>query len=185
MRSTRLILVSLTLLLAACASNPPAKLAAPGCVGSVMPPPAGMRAAPNPALLAEALGAPGKGGLCEGAVYQQDANAAAVTVYRVWDEARPKSRMGRWWSFSQPQGPVAQYRAENAICPSWSQLSHVVRCQLRPGTQVAVGTGQSASCAPDPDYPPSPVNQVYVPNSSPDDLKVENCQDDGAFPPAQ
>jgi hypothetical protein len=178
----RAAIASLSLILIACSSNPPAKMA--GCIGSVMPPPLGMSAAQNPTLLAQAVGAPGKGGLCEGTVYQQDAGAA-VLVYRVWDDSKPSSQMGRWWSFSQPQGPVAQYRAENAICPSWSQLNHVVRCQLKAGAQVAVGTGQSAACAPDPDYPPSPVNQVYVPNSSPDGLLVENCQDAGSFPPAQ
>ncbi|WP_047248175.1 hypothetical protein [Chromobacterium subtsugae] len=181
----RTLLASLSLILVACATQP-SKIAqtAGGCVGQVMPPPAGMSAAQNSALLAKAVAAPGNGGLCEGAVYQQDAAVPGVTVYRVWDSAKPNSRLGRWWSFSQPQGPVAKYQADNAICPSWSQLNSVVRCQLKAGVQVAVGTGQSANCAPDPDFPPSPVNQVYVPNTSPDDIQVENCQDEGAFPPA-
>ncbi|MBA8733251.1 hypothetical protein [Chromobacterium violaceum] len=180
----RAAVASFSLILIACSTTPPAKpgLSANGCVGAVMPPPAGMSAAQNPELLAKAVGAPGKGGLCEGAVYRQDAAAGAV-VYRVWDNAKPGSRLGRWWSFSQPRGPVAQYQAANAICPAWSQLNSVVRCQLKTGVQVAVGPGQSADCAPDPDFPPSPVNQVYVPNTSPDDIQVENCQDEGAFPP--
>ncbi|UTH75977.1 hypothetical protein [Chromobacterium sp. IIBBL 290-4] len=185
MRHPRLILVSLSLVLAACATTPPSqpKQSASGCVGNVMPPPAGLSAAQNAALLSQAVGSPGKGGLCEGAVFQQEA-AAAVIVYRVWDGSKPYSQLGRWWSFSPPQGSVAQYRADNAICPSWSQLNRVVRCQLKAGVQVAVGPGQSATCSPDPDYPPSPVNQVYIPNSSPDAIQVENCQDAGGFPAA-
>jgi hypothetical protein len=182
----RTFVASLSLILIACAT-PPAQIAQPsgGCVGQVMPPPVGMSIAQNSALLASAIGTPGNGGLCEGAVYQQSASIPSTTVYRVWDSAKPNSRLGRWWSFSRPQGPVAKYQAENAICPSWSQLNSVVRCQLKAGVQVAVGTGQSANCAPDPNFPPSPVNQVYVPNNSPDDIQVENCQDEGAFPPAQ
>ncbi|WP_434631860.1 hypothetical protein [Chromobacterium sp. CV08] len=175
---------SLSLILIGCAAPPPAKIGttATGCVGSVLPPPDGMKAAQNPELLSKAIGAPGNGGLCEGAVYQQDAVAAGVVVYRVWDSAKPNSRLGRWWSFSKPQGTVAQYQAANAICPAWSQLDSVVRCQLKAGVQVAVGPGQSANCAPDPSLPPSPVNQVYVPNAGPDDIQVENCEDEGAFP---
>ncbi|AXE29805.1 hypothetical protein DK842_07835 [Chromobacterium phragmitis] len=179
-----LFLASFGLLLAACSTTPPPQLTQPGCVGGVAPPPAGMRAAQNAELLAKAVGVPGKGGLCEGAVYQQDGATAGAIVYRVWDSAKPGSRLGRWWSFHKPQGTVAQYQAANAICPAWSQLNSVVRCQLKAGAQVAVGPGQSADCAPDPALPPSPVNQVYVPNSSPDAILVENCEDEGAFPAA-
>ncbi|OQS36346.1 hypothetical protein B0T40_11000 [Chromobacterium haemolyticum] len=167
-------------LLLGCASTP----GSDRCAGQTQPPMPGMSTVDNPALLNSALGQPGKGGLCTGQVRRQDAADQTVTVYRVYDSGKANSRLGRWWSFSAPQGPVAAYRAANAICPSWSQLNRVVRCQLEVGAQVAVGPGQSADCAPDPNYPPSPVNQVYVPNASPDSLLVERCEDLGDFPPA-
>ncbi|OHX12251.1 hypothetical protein BI347_01095 [Chromobacterium sphagni] len=181
----RTLVASLSLILIACAT-PPSQISqtAGGCVGQVMQAPTGMGPVQHDTLLANAIGAPGNGGLCEGVVYQQNAAAPGTIVYRVWDSGKPNSRLGRWWSFSKPQGPLAKYQADNAICPAWSRLNSMVRCQLKAGVQVAVGTGQSANCAPDPDFPPSPVNQVYVPNTSPDDIQVENCQDEGAFPPA-
>ncbi|MCD5360788.1 hypothetical protein [Chromobacterium aquaticum] len=173
------LLASACALMLGCASTP----GSDRCAGQTQPTLPGMAAVDNPDLLNSALGQPGKGGLCAGQVRRQEPADQTVTVYRVYDNNKVNSRLGRWWSFSQPRGPVAAYRAANAICPSWSQLNRVVRCQLKVGAQVAVGPGQSADCAPDANYPPSAVNQVYIPNSGPDTLWVEQCQDMGDFPP--
>ncbi|OWY37792.1 hypothetical protein CEK28_15340 [Xenophilus sp. AP218F] len=178
-----LAMVALCSILAGCVSLSPDKnpSLADGCVGAVLPPPAGMRETTDEALLSAAVAAPGKGGLCLGKVFQQ--TAGAVMVYRVWDASKPASRLGRWWSFSAPAGSVEEYRRANAICPAWSQLNAVERCVLVKGAKVAAGPGQSATCSDALAYPPSAVNQVYVPNAQ-DATWVEDCQPLGPFPAA-
>ena len=133
------LLASTCALLLGCASTP----GSDRCAGQTQPTLPGMAAVDNPDLLNSALGQPGKGGLCAGQVRRQEPADQTVTVYRVYDNNKVNSRLGRWWSFSQPQGPVAAYRAANAICPSWSQLNRVVRCQLKVGAQVAVGPARA------------------------------------------
>ena len=73
------------------------------CVGEVINPPAGLVAAQDDALLASAIGAPGKGALCKGKVFVAE---KPVTVYRVWDSSRSLTLyMDGWWSFDLPKGP--------------------------------------------------------------------------------
>lgn|GEM_PF-3775129 len=50
------------------------------CVGAIVTPPEGMVAASDEALLAAAIGEPGKGALCKGQVFVAE---KPVTVYRV------------------------------------------------------------------------------------------------------
>lgn len=167
------------LALAGCAQFGAADAACPGRV--VVP--YGMVEVEDGALLRQALGESGKGGLCAGKVLQV---RQALTVYRVWDDARPDSQFGRWWSFSPPAGPVSAYRRENAICPDWSALNAVKQCRLKVGAEIVVGPGQSARCGDGMLLAASPVNQVFIPNDTRDPsavrLGVDDCQADVAWP---
>ncbi len=157
------------------------------CVGDVITPPAGLVAATDDALLAKAIGAPGKGALCKGKVFQAE---KAVTVYRVWDSSKSYTLYGGWWSFDLPKGPREQYRVDNDICPEWSPLNIMSSCTIKVGTKIVVGPGQSAQCTqatvppfPNNLLPASKVNQVYIPNDSRNNvLFVENCTPGTVWP---
>lgn len=157
------------------------------CVGSIMTPPAGLVAATDDALLAKAIGLPGKGALCKGAVFVAE---KPVTVYRVWDSSKSYTLYGGWWSFDLPKGPREQYRVDNDICPEWSPLNIMSSCTIKVGTKIVVGPGQSAQCTqatvppfPNNLLPASAVNQVYIPNDSRNNvLFVENCTPGTVWP---
>lgn len=163
----RYFLAGALLLVAGCVHQPPA-----ACVGRILPVPQGLvpvQAAPP----AQAMGAVDAGGLCQAQVYTV---AQPVKVYRVWDAAKPYTQWGRWWSFAPPRGSKVDYRRDNAICTDWSPLTAVSECQLKVGSEVTVGTGQSVRCPDHSQLPQSAVNQVYVPNdASQQDLKVDAC----------
>jgi hypothetical protein len=89
-----------------------------------------------------------------------------VVLYRVFDADKPYTQWGGWWSLQPPAGSKAQYRADNAICPEWSPLNKVVSCQVQPGSQLVIGTTQSAQCADGSIYPKTAQTQVFVPNDS-------------------
>ena len=149
------------------------------CVGEVINPPAGLVAAQDDALLASAIGAPGKGALCKGKVFVAE---KPVTVYRVWDASKSFTLYGRWWSFDLPKGPRDAYQVANDICPEWSPLNKMSSCTIKVGTKVVVGPGQSAQCT-DRLLPASAVNQVYIPNDSRNNvLFVENCTEGTPWP---
>lgn len=115
----------------------------------------------DPALLSRALGLSGQGELCQGQVYQSH-GGARVTLYRAWNSTNPNSQFGQWWAFSRPRGEISQYRADYEICYQWSPLDRMMICQLKPGTNIVVGTGQSAKCSEYLTYPASASLQVYV-----------------------
>ena len=73
------------------------------------------------ALLSAALGAPKKGGLCQGKVYKTK-EGVAITLYRAWNGTDPKSRLGRWLAFDRPDGKIRKYRSDYALCYEWSPL---------------------------------------------------------------
>lgn len=182
------VALSLIYLLAACATTPPtapatsaaSASAADNCIGTVLPPSAGLHEISDNALLQAATGAPGKGALCKGKVFVADNE---VTVYRVWDAAKPYTLYGSWWSFSLPAGPRDKYRLENDICPEWSALNRMSACKIKIGAKIAVGPGQSAQCASGTLLPPSPMNQVYIPNDGRNNvLYVEQCDDGADWP---
>lgn len=130
-------------------------------------------------LLQEALGKSGEGKLCAGRVLEA---MQSVTVYRVWNSAKDYTEFGRWWSFSKPTGPVEKYRADNAICPEWSDLNQLTACSLKVGARYVVGPGQSAQCMMML-YDRSAINQVYIPNDTRvSKVYVENCVRMGAWP---
>ena len=112
-------------------------------------------------LLHAALGPTGKGGLCQGRVYQNRASADIV-LYRAWNSTNPNSRLGHWWAFSQPAGAVSRYRADYEICYQWSPLDRLVRCHLKPGVKLVIGPGQSTVCSDYLSYPASAAKQIYI-----------------------
>ncbi len=177
--------LSLALLISGCASvSQPLVEEAVGvdgiaCAGEVIEPPKGLVAVEDSALLASVLKPSGDGMLCTGKVFEVK---APVTVYRVWNGDKDYTRYGRWWSFNKPHGPKDKYREENEICPSWSSLDRMSYCQLKVGSRVVVGPGQSATCKAFT-YDKSPVNQVYIPNDSRNNmLYVEACSEGVAWP---
>lgn len=139
------------------------------CIGEIIPP-AGLVPVEDNALLSRSLGRPQEGGLCHAKAYKV-VEGQNLTVYRAYNSTNPHSRIGNWWSFHLPQGAVSTYRRDNAICYEFSPLDRLVRCKLKPGTELVIGTGQSVKCSQYLSYPPSPTNQVY--------LEVEEAQLDG------
>jgi len=74
-----------------------------------------------------------------------------IPVYRMWNGPGKKdgrgntNRMGGWWSYDLPAGPVSKYRADYEICLAWNDLAWVATCTLKKGAVVAIGPGQSVS----------------------------------------
>ena len=154
-------------------------MAAAACEGATDLPPQFVGAfvpAIDPSLLNQALGDPGKGGLCQGQVYITT-GVATVKLYRAWNSTNPGSRTGSWWAFYKPAGKVAAYREDYEICYQWSPLDKLVTCDIKPGTKVVVGNGQSASCSAFLNYGVSASQQVYIPNAG---TVTENCTDNDA-----
>lgn len=147
------------------ASTPGASVGVDGvaCVGTPQAPEQGVQPSDNPTLLAMVRLPSNKGGVCEAKVL---AVTAPLTLYRAFDAGKPYTQFGGWWSLQPPSGTKAQYRADNAICPEWSPLDKVVACQVRPGSQLVIGTTQSAQCADGSIYPKTAQTQVFVPNDS-------------------
>lgn len=150
------------------------------CVGTLQAAPPGLAPVANPALLAQARFASGKGGTCTAQAFSV---TAPVVLYRVFDSSRPYSRLGSWWSLTRPVGPRDAYRAAYAICPEWSGLDRVVSCEVRPGTEVVVGTTQSATCADGSTLPRTAELQVFVPNNGRAGINhVGACSEDATWP---
>jgi hypothetical protein len=176
-------LASASMLVACSGAAPPASPAGPasGCPGTIEVVD-GLREIEDGALLRQALGAPGDGYLCTGKVFEV---TKPVTVYRVWNKSKPATRLGRWWSFSTPRGPVEAYRTAYCMCAEWSPLDVMSECKIKVGARVVVGPGQSATCAKT-SYPASATNQVFIPNDTRDPahprLFVEGCSAGAAWP---
>lgn len=150
------------------------------CAGHLPEAMAGLVPADNPALLQQAQLASGKGGTCAAKVYSVQ---APMVLYRVFDSSAPFSRLGKWWSAVRPTGTVEGYRAAFAICPQWSQLDRLVSCEVRPGTQVVIGTTQSVTCPDGSVFPKTAEPQVFVPNNGLDGIvHVGACKNEGTWP---
>lgn len=130
------------------------------CAGSVASV-EGLSEASNALLLAKAQMQTGKGGVCSAKVFSA---TAPVVLYRVFDASKPHTKFGGWWSLKRPGNSKPEYRAANAICPEWSNLDRLVSCEVRPGTQIVMGTTQSAECVDGSTYSKTAENQVFVAN---------------------
>jgi hypothetical protein len=176
------------LLLAGCANGLPGGAAPPpatgidgqACVGRLADPGAGLIESSNPVLLERVRLASGQGGTCEARVY---AVTQPVTLYRLFDAAKPHTRLGGWWALTPPSGTREAYRASYAICPEWSALDRVVACELRPGSQVVVGSTQSAVCADGSTLPRTAAPQVFVANDGRAGINhMGACRDEAPWP---
>ncbi len=154
-------------------------VANPNCVGQIGPIPDGLKVSQNTDLLESALGAKGKGMLCQGQVYEA---LEPITVYRVWDKSKSWSAKGSWWSFDQPGDSRTAYQVANDICPEWSALDMVHSCKIKVGTHIVVGTGQSAQC--DKEFlKQSATNQVYINNDTRKNIyQVDDCSPSVPWP---
>ena len=149
------------------------------CVGAIPQTLLGLEDASNDALVAQALGVSGKGGVCAGRAFTA---TQPLTVFRVYASAATGSMYGRWWSPSRPTGTRDEYRAAYAICKAWSTLDRLMSCNVKPGAQIVIGVTQNVDCD-EGAYPKSPSLQIYVPNDrNTQTLLVENCVDGGVWP---
>ncbi len=145
------------------------------CPGNVdLPPELAGKLTPvnDTALLNSSIGKPNKGKLCQGAVYQVKENTH-INIFRAWNSTNPGSEMGSWWAHKKAEGPIADYRKDYEICFQWSPLDQLTHCQLKAGTKVVIGTGQSATCSPYLHYPTSTQKQIFIQNTA--DV-VSNCR---------
>jgi hypothetical protein len=150
------------------------------CVGNVNSSTVGLSESANPVLLSKAQMPTDKGGVCAAIVV---ATRAPVVLYRVFDSSKPYTKLGGWWSLKHPGTSRAEYRAANAICPEWSNLDRLVSCEIRPGTQVVLGTTQSAQCADGSVYAKTGETQVFVPNDGRVGIiHVGNCSEEVSWP---
>jgi hypothetical protein len=104
-----------------------------------------------------------------------------VTVYRAYSKSTfacsfdPAAlEKGSWWALSPPDADKAAYRKKTAVCNTWNDFSMVVRCTLKKGTVVAVGSTQAANCTDKPKgcaalpkswtprFAASPEHQVFI-----------------------
>ena len=125
----------------------------------------------DPVLLAQAIGEPNQGKLCQGQVYISKP-FSNVRLYRAWNSTNPNSMLGKWWAYEKPSGSISRYREDYEICYQWSPLDKLIQCELKPGVKIVVGTGQSATCSKYLTYPTSQTQQVYIDDAS---NTVINC----------
>ena len=150
------------------------------CVGSTTAPASGVVESTNPTLVSRAQLKSGAGGVCSAKVY---AVTEPVVLYRVFDASKPYTQFGTWWSLKKPEGTKADYRVANAICPEWSPLDRVVTCEVRPGTQIVLGTTQSATCADGSILAKTADIQVMVPNDGRAGIvHTGACRDEAPWP---
>lgn len=186
MRMSRTAVLLVSLAISGCAGLPKGPTSVEvgidgiACVGKVAEPVAGLTEISNGALLMKAQHATDKGGICSGKVFSV---TAPVVLYRVYDTSNPHAKYGGWWTLKRPSGSREDYRAANAICKEWSGLDRLVSCELRPGTEVVIGTAQSAVCSDGSIYPKTAENQVFVPNDTRIGiLHVGACGEDVVWP---
>jgi hypothetical protein len=150
------------------------------CVGSIGSAPAALIPATNSSLLGQAQLPTDQGGTCIAQVFSV---TSPLVLYRVFDSSNPYSKFGRWWALSRPAGPKDSYRSAFAICPEWSNLDKLVSCEVLPGTQVVIGTTQSAVCANGSTLPKTPEIQVFVPNNGKHGIyHVGACTEESPWP---
>lgn len=178
--------VAVSVAVSACAalprgsSGPVAGIDGVACAGGVPVTDPNLKISDNDALLGKARGVSGKGGTCDGQVY---AVSAPVKLYRVYDASKGYTQRGSWWALEKPGGTRESYRANYAICPEWSAVDALVECEIRPGTQVVIGSTQSAICADQTELPKTAALQVYVANDGLNEIyHVGACKELGSWP---
>ncbi len=179
-------LLAIVFVLSACAHAPlePREIEEKGvdqvaCVGFAPRKLDGFEQAANHELLVKAQMGSGAGGVCAARVFRV---TKPVSVYRVYDAAKGSSSYGRWWTFDRPAGARDAYRSAYGICAEWSALDTLITCQIKAGTEIVVGTTQSATCQIGAFAKTSHI-QVFIPNDrKAERLLLENCVDSGSWP---
>lgn len=120
-----------------------------------------------------AFSAPGAGGICCGQLAVVDRGQVDITVSRAWSpnyqdraSAPPNYygayQYGGYWSVGTLPKSKATYRAEANVCEEYNSLATFSVCKIKPGTVVAIGRGQSATCKVGRSYPQSASLQVMI-----------------------
>lgn len=100
------------------------------------------------AVVGNAVKPAGQGGVSEALAVKITKD---IPVYRMWNgpgklDARGNTnRLGGWWAYDAPKGPVDKYRKDYEICQTWNDLAYVAKCTLKAGAVVTIGPGQSVS----------------------------------------
>ena len=122
------------------------------------------------AMAASAVAPSGGGGISRAVVLRI---VEPVQVWRLWSGPEVRNakgytnRLGPWWSWAEPSGPVDRYRSDYAICLSWNDLTWRAACTLRAGAVVAIGPGQSVSPAQCRETVPAECQEAAKPQSGP------------------
>lgn len=143
------------------------------CLGNALPPGEMvnfLQRATNEGMLQRALGVSGEGGLCEGQVYVV---TQAFTVYRVWNSTNADSELGNWWSFFKPEGAISDYRKNFNICYENSPLDVLTACEIKAGSDIVIGPGQSNTCGEWLTHPVSKKKQIYLEGAN---TKLVECK---------
>lgn len=141
-----------------------------GCAGDMALPVEFSRkftAVSDPDLLAQSIGKPSEGRLCQGQVYVAKHNTQ-IMLFRGWNGSNPASEFGELWALKSPRGQIAQYRRDYQLCYQDTALDKMTLCSLKAGAKVVIGTGQSVTCSSSLDYPSSAKKQVYLANADAD-----------------
>ena len=122
---------------------------------------------------------PGDGNLCpaSAAWYKVTEDHA---VYRAWNATYPPSAEGKWWSPNPVSGSISDYRRAEDLCLKYSSIDRLRVCQIKKGTQVLLGNGQSAQCNQYFCYPGSDEIQMFLPNDDPESA-LYACTDNADY----
>ena len=85
-----------------------------------------------------------------------------IKVYRVWDENKPWTLYGRWWSLEEPKNKN-EYREKNAICPEWSTLSNIACATIKNKSEFFIGTTKGVDCE-NVKYYDTSIIQIFIPH---------------------
>lgn len=132
------------------------------------------------ALMQQAQGISGHGGLCSANVWKLK---KTMRVYRVWNQKDSESQLGSWWLLERPTGLKDQYRFEFSSCTDPKELNHLISCEISVGSLVVLGTTQNNNCSDGP-HPKTSMNQIYL-SLTPESRKhpvLQHCQDEGKWP---
>ncbi len=90
-----------------------------------------------------------KGGIIPSSSMQYEVVANNVKVYRIFTDPVTQGKARKyssWWTLTAPSGSKSNYMSENAICPEYNNMTHLVVCELKRGVKVSIGSTQSVKC---------------------------------------
>jgi len=128
-----------------------------------------------------AFATPGNGGICCGQLAVVARDQVDITVSRAWSPHYENSaqqpadyyaayQYGGYWSLGTLPTSQQIYRSQADVCANYNSLTTYSVCKIKPGTVVAIGPGQSASCTAGPSYPQSPSLQIMIVGNAEDSV---------------